>query len=167
MLRSSNDWFIFWYGVVNINKIIVLYIYICFRYDIAFVPERSKGFDSSSNVFVLVGSNPTECSHWILLHQSIMHTILLHPQLMNSTTTYFCTYSNINLRHQIQLNTLFCTYSNIIICAPSALSYAGTISIVSLHEEDVSVSDDGIPHRARPGPRSNAMAVPSAFVNIY
>lgn len=28
----------------------------------AFVPERSKGFDSSSNVFVLVGSNPTECN---------------------------------------------------------------------------------------------------------
>ena len=27
----------------------------------AFLPERSKGFDSSSNVFVLVGSNPTEC----------------------------------------------------------------------------------------------------------
>ena len=86
---------------------------------------------------------------------------------MHSTTTYFCTYSNINLRHQIQLNTLFCTYSNIIICAPSALSYAGTVAIVGLHEEDVSVSDDGIPHRARPGPRSNAMAVPSAFVNIY
>jgi hypothetical protein len=27
----------------------------------AFLPERSKGFDSSSNVFVLVGSNPTGC----------------------------------------------------------------------------------------------------------
>ena len=27
----------------------------------AFVPERSKGLDSSSSVFVLVGSNPTEC----------------------------------------------------------------------------------------------------------
>ena len=27
----------------------------------AFVPERSKGSDSSSDVFVLVGSNPTEC----------------------------------------------------------------------------------------------------------
>ena len=30
---------------------------------IAFVPERSKGLDSSSSVFVLVGSNPTECIH--------------------------------------------------------------------------------------------------------
>ena len=29
----------------------------------ASVPERSKGFDSSSNVFVLVGSNPTGCKH--------------------------------------------------------------------------------------------------------
>ena len=29
--------------------------------DIAFVPERSKGLDSSSSVFVLVGSSPTEC----------------------------------------------------------------------------------------------------------
>jgi hypothetical protein len=28
---------------------------------IAFVPERSKGLDSSSSVFVLVGSNPIEC----------------------------------------------------------------------------------------------------------
>ena len=28
----------------------------------AFMPERSKGFDSSSNVFVLVGSNPTQCN---------------------------------------------------------------------------------------------------------
>ena len=27
----------------------------------AFVPERSKGLDSSSSVFVLVGSSPTEC----------------------------------------------------------------------------------------------------------
>ena len=27
----------------------------------AHVPERSKGFDSSSNVFALVGSNPTVC----------------------------------------------------------------------------------------------------------
>ena len=25
------------------------------------MPERSKGFDSSSNIFVCVGSNPTEC----------------------------------------------------------------------------------------------------------
>ena len=31
------------------------------RNDTAFVPERSKGLDSSSSVFVLVGSNPTEC----------------------------------------------------------------------------------------------------------
>lgn len=29
----------------------------------AFLPERSKGLDSSSSVFVLVGSNPTECTH--------------------------------------------------------------------------------------------------------
>lgn len=28
----------------------------------AFMPERSKGFDSSSNIFVCVGSNPTECT---------------------------------------------------------------------------------------------------------
>ena len=28
----------------------------------AFLPERSKGLDSSSSVFVLVGSNPTECN---------------------------------------------------------------------------------------------------------
>ena len=36
----------------------------------AFMPERSKGFDSSSNIFVCVGSNPTECtiflSHGVL-----------------------------------------------------------------------------------------------------
>ena len=28
---------------------------------LAQMPERSKGFDSSSNVFALVGSNPTLC----------------------------------------------------------------------------------------------------------
>ena len=27
----------------------------------AFMPERSKGLDSSSSIFVCVGSNPTEC----------------------------------------------------------------------------------------------------------
>ena len=32
------------------------------RLSTAFVPERSKGSDSSSDVFVLVGSNPTECN---------------------------------------------------------------------------------------------------------
>ena len=32
------------------------------RWQLASVPERSKGFDSSSNVFVLVGSNPTGCT---------------------------------------------------------------------------------------------------------
>eukprot|EP00980_Cylindrotheca_fusiformis_P028900 scaffold22672_cov141-Cylindrotheca_fusiformis.AAC.3 len=29
------------------------------------MPERSKGFDSSSNIFVCVGSNPTECNLFI------------------------------------------------------------------------------------------------------
>ena len=29
------------------------------------MPERSKGFDSSSNVFVLVGSNPTSCRSFL------------------------------------------------------------------------------------------------------
>jgi hypothetical protein len=28
----------------------------------AFMPERSKGLDSSSSIFVCVGSNPTECN---------------------------------------------------------------------------------------------------------
>lgn len=51
--------------------------------------------------------------------------------------------------------------------SPQLPYYAGTIVIVSLHEEDVSVSDDGIPHRARPGPRSKPMAVPSMLVNVY
>jgi hypothetical protein len=30
------------------------------------LPERSKGLDSSSSVFVLVGSNPTECKSFTL-----------------------------------------------------------------------------------------------------
>ena len=37
----------------------------------AFLPERSKGFDSSSNVFVRVGSNPTECKYFY--HQKLYH----------------------------------------------------------------------------------------------
>ena len=51
--------------------------------------------------------------------------------------------------------------------SPQLPYYAGTIVIVSLHEEDVSVSDDGIPHTARPGLRSKPMAVPSMLVNVY
>jgi hypothetical protein len=35
--------------------------------DKAFVPERSKGFDSSSNVVILVGSNPTECNYFLFI----------------------------------------------------------------------------------------------------
>jgi hypothetical protein len=34
----------------------------------AFVPERSKGVHSSCTVFALVGSNPTECTQYLLLH---------------------------------------------------------------------------------------------------
>ena len=34
----------------------------------AFMPERSKGSDSSSDVFVLVGSNPTECNANTFMH---------------------------------------------------------------------------------------------------
>ena len=34
----------------------------------AFMPEQSKGSDSSSDVFVLVGSNPTECNENTFVH---------------------------------------------------------------------------------------------------
>ena len=34
---------------------------------VAFVPERSKGLDSSSSVFVLVGLSPTECIFYFFL----------------------------------------------------------------------------------------------------
>ena len=43
----------------------------------AFVPERSKGVHSSCTVFVLVGSNPTEC---MVLHRHIYFGQLLQQQ---------------------------------------------------------------------------------------
>ena len=42
----------------------------------ASVPERSKGFDSSSNVFVLVGSNPTGCMFYYFCIKCFFHKSL-------------------------------------------------------------------------------------------
>ena len=57
----------------------------------AFVSERSKELDSSSSVFALVGSNPTECisflfAECLLLTLSLMNIIMI-------TTTGQCNYS--------------------------------------------------------------------------
>jgi hypothetical protein len=43
------------------NNLVIVIIFVN-NLSQASVPERSKGFDSSSNVFVLVGSNPTGCT---------------------------------------------------------------------------------------------------------
>ena len=48
------------------------------------MPERSKGFDSSSNVFVLVGSNPTECMLFIVIFEdftNIAISLTLHQSI--------------------------------------------------------------------------------------
>ena len=52
------------------------------------MPERSKGFDSSSNVFVLVDSYPTECMKLLLLLQPTGNTILLHPTKLCTQPLY-------------------------------------------------------------------------------
>jgi hypothetical protein len=42
-------------------------------------PSWSKGFDSSSNIFVCVGSNPTGCNGIFFVSGKSMSIIIIHP----------------------------------------------------------------------------------------
>ena len=60
----------------------------------AFMPERSKGVHSSCIVFVLVGSNPTECIHFLFY----FYIIIIPPTslslsslvVISGCTSMFC-----------------------------------------------------------------------------
>ena len=93
------------YGDVCVFELIREFVYMCWLWlcmffwvviITAFMPERSKGFDSSSNVFVLVGSNPTECIWWSIMPQitSINTQEWQHFAWWFLTPTYVRTYNN-------------------------------------------------------------------------
>jgi hypothetical protein len=59
------------------------------------MPERSKGLDSSSSIFVCVGSNPTECSLFaflLLFDNECMHGLTF--QFFKSSAIRHVGYSN-------------------------------------------------------------------------
>ena len=60
--------------------------YVCYRtpyyHMYAFMPERSKGVHSSCIVFVLVGSNPTECIHFLFY----FYIIIIPPTSLSLLT---------------------------------------------------------------------------------
>eukprot|EP00984_Skeletonema_dohrnii_P007656 scaffold2797_cov133-Skeletonema_dohrnii-CCMP3373.AAC.4 len=63
----------------------------------AFVSERSKELDSSSSVFALVGSNPTECIPFALLQELTQFSTQGVGAFVSSTATL----------HRRQLNNHF------------------------------------------------------------
>jgi hypothetical protein len=81
--------FLSWHFGCCQYSVVFLYWHFGWWVRIAFLPERSKGFDSSSNVFVRVGSNPTECNLFALISPLSIVLVPVYRYVLMMTQNWF------------------------------------------------------------------------------
>ena len=78
--------------VMDVDSLVIEGVYVCGGkiHFIVSVPERSKGVDSSSTVFALVGSNPTADSLLHFLAFSLLPCVAFLREIHSSHVCAIC-----------------------------------------------------------------------------